>query len=425
MAKIMTTPTPTPTTPIETVLVLDINDLTSILRPADVQKVNQWDADLRAAQAAPRLLGVKIPDISTTFMISVNDLLQFDGTLEKVKSTEAGASCTARVIPKERVTESNSADVIITGCIAKVVNVGEAYAGLKEPVSIGSTMTGRFLDHASEVTPGLPEHKTWTAHRKKHPERLMGVFGTTRSTSRLLVVPPPTPEALCECEDWALLTYESVREKSATLPRVDDKEPFVILPERHGLVMVLKLCMLSCVKDIHLMSAANHTKGESSFVVIHKSLFAALVNRALARSKEVAVCSKISDQEMFVVYKYNEEVWRHTDERKFLGELPEEQRQQKHPIEISYTIEAYKVAPGGLWHAKAGLEGCWPPGVPILDPVNAIKERDISKVVAVPNAKLNEFYKEKSAERAAIKNLSKDFTRSYLRAVVYGEQQKK
>lgn len=405
----------------EEVIVVDDADLALFLRPAGVTKLRTWYTELKEAQDRPRLLGFRTPEITTRFCISVDDLLKFDGSYER----GIQSPCVASVFPDDRQSEVTKGDVVITGCAARVSHIDEAFSLLNEAVSIGSSMSREFLHNQAQLDPEKKAHKAFSKlEAERGTDQMLGVTGRSTATVPFMFVPPLSEQYLVTHDSWALLTTEAVCVRSATLTRKDSKPSYVILPENHGLVMVLKNSTQAFVKQITLVSAADVTKGEPQYVIISHELYRTLAAEAVNRSKFGCPSTTLDRHTVFAIYKYKDEAWKDPEERARLEALGDEARKQRHSLEIKYSIEHYNLTPASApWRAKKGLEGVWVPGVPVIDAVSAIKAADLSQLQIIPNSKLTEFYKSESAERAKAKKLAEAFTRVYLRTAIYGSDE--
>lgn len=401
----------------EEVIVVDDHDLELFLKPDGVTKLRTWYAELKEAQGKPRLFGFRTPEITSRFCVSLDDLLDFDGSYNKGMHSP----CVTCVFPESRREEVTKGKVVVTGSVAHVSRLDEAFSLLNEPVSIGSSMSHDFLHNQAKLDPNRKAHKEFAKLESDRPKDMLGVTGLSTSTAPFMFVPPPIEQYLITHDVWALLTAEDACARSATLPRMDGKPPYVIMPENHGLVMALKNSTQAFVRQISLVSTADVTKGEAQYVVISQKLFKALVNEAVNRSQFGCPSTTLDSQTVFIIYKYKNQAWKDPEERARLEGLDAGTRSEKHTLEIKYAIEHYNLTPSSApWRAKKGLEGVWVPGVPIIDAVSAIKTGNIKDLRVVPNNKLTEFYKGESAERAKAKKVMEAFTRAYLRAAIYG-----
>ena len=401
---------------VEEAIVVDDSDLELFLKPKDVEKLKTWAAELKAAQDKPRLIGFKTPEITTTFQISVDDILNFDGTYEK----GIQSPCVTSIFPEDKLGEVTKGPVIITGSVAKVSSISDEFSLLKEPILIGSSMTQEFLHNQSVIDPKRPAHQKFAElEQKRGKDQMLGVIGRSNAHIPFMFVPAPDPAYLAEHENWALLTKEAACARSATLPRKDAQESMVIMPENHGLVMILKNSTLSFIRQVSIISAADPTKKETQYIIISQKLYSTLANEAVRRGEFACPSTTLDKHYVFAIYKYKEEVWKDPEERARLEALPAEKRAEKHTLSITYSIEHYNLTPTSApWRSRKGLEGVWAPGVPIVDLANALQKFD--EVRMIPNSELNKFYTKESAKRAAFKKSNKVIARAFLRSAVYG-----
>lgn len=410
------TPQYKPTT--EQVMILDENDLKLILKPHSVDMIKKWAEELRVAQDKPLILGYAIRDIAFPFSVSVADLLEFDGT----KTSAESSRC---VVPMPRSDSLNLGPVIVTGAFATVTgDRKELCSQFKESIKIGSSLNEEFLEHHSRLMPKVPLHAKFLKLKANRPDQLHGLVGTLERPQQSIVVPPITEALMVEYGDMGLVTRHEVLRHTATLPRYDNNgATFVIVPERHGLVTVLKKHMLSHVATAMMVASVNPLEGHPLFLLLSKTLFDTMCEEAVKQSAFLCPSTELPKHNMFLAYKYKGEEWLDTQEMSRLRDLGTEKMHKRHDVTMKLTVEYYKRAEGVPWRARKGAEGRFPPGLPIIDIVSGLASGDMNKLAVIKQDTIDEFYKEQT-DRKLVKLTRSALLQSFLRRALYGEKPK-